>query len=96
MQIILFQGDRRPFVMETVKADDNAKLGMYKTFFIIILLKSFPFLPWTLRNGFKLFKWTCVVEHFLHNDAITVCDMVMLDHLIQWTCLTLLEKFSGM
>lgn len=24
----LFQGDRRPFVMETVKADDNAKLGM--------------------------------------------------------------------
>lgn len=25
---ILFQGERRPFVMETVKADDNAKLGM--------------------------------------------------------------------
>lgn len=25
---LLFQGDRRPYVMETVKADDNAKLGM--------------------------------------------------------------------
>lgn len=26
--LILFQGNRRPFVMETVKADDAAKLGM--------------------------------------------------------------------
>lgn len=25
---MLVQGERHPFVMETVKADDNAKLGM--------------------------------------------------------------------
>lgn len=31
-----YQGERRPFVMETVKADDNAKLGMYDTLFLII------------------------------------------------------------
>lgn len=29
---ILFQGQRQPFVMETVKADDNAKLGTCSTF----------------------------------------------------------------
>lgn len=29
LTFIFFQGDRCPFVMETVKADDNAKMGMY-------------------------------------------------------------------
>lgn len=40
MTFIFFQGDRRPFVMETVKADDNAKMGMYGVS-IVFCLRSF-------------------------------------------------------
>lgn len=49
---ILFQGDRRPFVMETVKADDNAKLGMY-SIFVLFGENLSHFL--TIQE-FKLFK----------------------------------------
>ena len=33
--ITQLQGDRRPFVVETVKADDNAKLGMCAVFSLL-------------------------------------------------------------
>lgn len=32
--LLLFQGDRRPFVTETVKADDAAKFGMFLNLFL--------------------------------------------------------------
>lgn len=41
----LLQGDRRSFVTETVKADDNAKLGMCCIIFIILLLESVALEP---------------------------------------------------
>lgn len=31
----IIQGDRRPFVMETVKADDKAKFGMLTNHFVL-------------------------------------------------------------
>jgi len=31
----IIQGDRRPFVMETVKADDKAKFGMLRIHFVM-------------------------------------------------------------
>lgn len=36
-----FQGTRRPFTMETVKADDTAKMGMCSSFFEIPLLEMY-------------------------------------------------------
>lgn len=41
--IYVFQGGRQPFVIETVKADDNAKLGMLE--FPIINYHKKNFLP---------------------------------------------------
>lgn len=32
---ILLQGNRRPFVMGTVKADDDAKLGMHNIHYVM-------------------------------------------------------------
>lgn len=52
MTFIFFQGDRHPFVMETVKADDNAKMGMYGVS-IVFCLKSFASQSWTLDLHFQ-------------------------------------------
>jgi hypothetical protein len=51
----LLQGDRRPFVTETVKADDNAKLGMCCIIFVILLLESVALEP----QWYKLPNWAC-------------------------------------
>jgi hypothetical protein len=48
----LLQGDRRSFVTETVKADDNAKLGMCCISLLFLLLVSVALEPqrYKLRN----------------------------------------------
>lgn len=52
MFLLLFQGDRRPFVTETVKADDDAKFGMFSNLFETILFLESPLLKDIFR--FKL------------------------------------------
>lgn len=67
--VMLLQGDRRPFVMETVKADDNAKLGMFCTLVLIIMLNSVCVYFWT-------FQLQQILSAFPRTRSFTACPKI--------------------